>query len=199
MPKKEKADEAVIELDWDMDPAERLKAEADSLKEGDQMRLVADALQKEFAKDPDLAAAYKDRKVTLEAVIGYIMDEAKKVAVDNRAMVSDETVYGWAIHFVQDGKVKEPKGKSLSVKALPKETEQEIAEKAKKDFYEAEMKRLAEEKRKADEKAAKEAEAKAKRDAEKAERKRKKAEEEFAKSGQMSLFEFFEDVEGSKA
>lgn len=197
--KKKKKSENEVELDWDMDPTERLKVEMEALQENDQMRLVAKMLIEEFTKDPNLATAYKERKVTLEAIIKYIMAEAQKAAVNNRAMIEDKTVYGWAIHFVQDGDVKKTDAKKLSVAVLPKKTEEEIAEQAKRDFYEAEMKRLAEEKRKAEEKAKKEAEAKAKREVAKAERKRKKEEEEFAKNGQMSIFEFFEDVEGGKA
>lgn len=206
-PKKAGKAAGVVELDWDMDPTERLKAEMGELQENDHMRLVAEMLIGEFAKFPNLAAAYRDRKVTLKAVIDYIMSEAQKTAVNNRAMIEDKTVYGWAIHFVQDGKVKDA-GKKPSVKILPKKTEEEIAEQAKKDFYEAEMKRLAEEKAKAEEAAKKEAEkakAKAERQAKRDEERaaKKKAAEEAKKREkgyeQVSLFSFFEDTEGGKA
>lgn len=46
-----------IELDWGMDPSERLRIEMESLQENDQMRLVAKELIAEFAKDPSLAEA----------------------------------------------------------------------------------------------------------------------------------------------
>lgn len=182
-----------VELDWGMDPTERLKTEMEALEEKDQMRLVAKMLIEEFAKDPNLAKAYKDRKVTLKAVIDYITKEARKLAVQNCAMVSDETVYGWAIHFVQDGVVKETKDKTLTVNVLTKKTEDEIAEQAKKDFYEAEMKKLEEEKRKAEEKV-KKAEKRAKAKA--AEKAKKEAEKN---ADQMSIFEFFEITEGGQA
>ena len=206
--KKKKKSENEVELDWDMDPTERLKVEMEALQENDQMRLVAKMLIEEFAKDPNLAAAYKERKVTLEAIIKYIMAEAQKAAVNNRAMIEDKTVYGWAIHFVQDGEVKKTDAKKLSVAVLPKKTEEEIAEQAKKDFYEAEMKRLAEEKRKAEEAAKKEAERQAKKEAARLQREqeraaKKKAEEEAKKREreyeQISLFSFFEGVEGGEA
>lgn len=179
-----------IDLDWGMDPSERLRIEMESLQENDQMRLVAKELISEFAKDPGLAEAYRAKKRTLEEVIDYIVGEARKMAVGGRAVVRDEEVYGWAIHYVQDGKEKDTKAKKLSVGVLTKEDEEEIAEKAKKDFYDAEMKRLKEE-----------ADRKAKREREKAER--KKAEEEAKKRErgyeQVSLFSFSEEADGGKA
>lgn len=179
-----------IELEWGMDPSERLRIEMESLQENDQMRLVAKELISEFAKDPSLAEEYRAKKRTLEEVIDYIVGEARKMAVCGRAVVRDEEVYGWAIHYVQDGKEKVTKAKKLSVGVLTKDDEAELAEKARKDFYDAEMKRLKDE-----------AERKAKREREKA--KRKKADEE-AKNRergyeQVSLFSFSEESDGGKA
>lgn len=189
-PAEEEKGEKKIDLDWGMDPSERLRIETEALPENDQMRLVAKELIAEFAKDPNLAEAYRAKKRTLEEVIDYIVGEARKMAVGSRAMVSDETVYGWAIHYVQDGEEKETKVKKLSVNVLTRETEEEIAEKAKKDFYESEMRRLKDE-----------AERKAKKERERAEK--KKAEEEAKKRErgyeQVSLFSFSEESEGGKA
>lgn len=179
-----------IDLDWGMDPSERLRIEMEALQENDQMRLVAKELISEFAKDPNLAEAYRAKKRTLDEVIDYIVGEARKMAIGSRAVVRDEEVYGWAIHYVQDGKEKDTKAKKLSVGVLTKEDEAELTEKARKDFYDAEIRRLKEE-----------AERKAKREREKAER--KKADEEARKRErgyeQVSLFSFSESVEGGKA
>lgn len=179
-----------IELDWGMDPSERLRIEMESMQENDQMRLVAKELIAEFAKDPILAEAYREKKRTLDEVIEYIVGEARKMAVGSRAVVRDEEVYGWAIHYVQDGKEKGTKEKKLSVGVLTKEDEKEIAEKAKKDFYDAEMRRLKEE-----------AERKAKRERERAERKKAAEEARNRERGyeQVSLFSFSESAEGGKA
>lgn len=189
-PSDEEKEKKKNELDWFMDPSERLRIEMESLQENDQMRLVAKELIAEFAKDPGLAEAYRAKKRTLEEVVDYIVGEARKMAVGSRAVVRDEEVYGWAIHYVQDGKEKEKKAKKLSVGVLTKEDEAELAEKARKDFYDAEMRRLKEE-----------AERKAKREREKAER--KKADEEARKRDrgyeQVSLFSFSEEAEGGKA
>lgn len=189
-PSEEEKGKKKIELDWGMDPSERLRIEMESLQENDQMRIVAKELISEFAKDPNLAEAYRSKKRTLEEVIDYIVGEARKMAIGSRAVVRDEEVYGWAIHYVQDGKEKETKAKKLSVGVLTKEDEAELAEKARKDFYDAEMRRLKEE-----------AERKAKREREKAER--KKADEEARKRErgyeQVSLFSFSDESEGGKA
>lgn len=175
-----------IELDMTMDPSERLTIEMNALAENDQMRLVAKMLLDEFAKDGNLAKAYFDRKVTLSDVVAFIASEAKKSAVNNCAMISDETVYGWAIHFVQDGEVK-PKSKP-AVTVISKETEEELRKRAEEEFFEAEKKRLEEERKKAQERE---------------ERKRQAAiqrqEKKRMESGQMSLFDFMEEVEGGDA
>ena len=176
-----------IELDMTMNPSDRLKIEMEALAENDQMRLVAKKLLEGFEKDQNLAKAYLDRKVTLEAVIKYITSEAKKSAVNNCAMIDDQTVYGWAIHFVQDGDVK-PSKKKPTITVIPKETEEELRKQAEEQFLEAERKRLEEERRKVEEREKKKREAALAR----AERKRKE-------SGQMSLFEFFEETEGGTA
>ena len=179
-----------IELDWGMDPSERLRIEMESLQENDQMRLVANERIAEFAKDQSLAEAYRAKKRTLEEVIDYIVGEARKMAVGSRAVVRDEEVYGWAIHYVQDGKEKGTKEKKLSVGVLTKEDEAELVEKAKKDFYDAEMRLLKEE-----------ADRKAKKEREKAERKKAAEEAKNRERGyeQVSLFSFSEESEGGKA
>lgn len=173
-----------IKLDWDMDPSERLKAETEALAQNDQMRAVGNYLLAEFAKDEPLAACYKARKVSLKQIIDFITKEARKAAVNNCAMIEDSTVYGWAVHFVRDGEVKET-SESLTVKLFTKQVEERIKAKAEKDFYESEMRRLENEKLKAEEKERKAAERKAKREAEKAEKHKKEVGYE-----QMSLFEF---------
>ena len=184
---KEESKGEKIRLDMTMDPSERLRIEMEALQENDQMRLVAKMLIGEFSKDPNLSSAYKERKVTLEAIIKFIMEEAKKAAVNNCAMIDDATVYGWAIHFVQDGDVK-PSKKEPTITVIPKEAEEELRKKAMEQFLEAEKKRLEEERKKAEEREKKKREAAIA----KAEKKRKE-------SGQMSLFEFFECTEGGQA
>lgn len=176
-----------IELDMTMNPAERLRVEMEALAENDQMRLVAKKLLDEFNKDQNLSRAYFDRKVTLDAVIKYITSEARKAAVNNCAMIDDQTVYGWAIHFVQDGEVK-PSKKKPTITVIPKETEEQLRKQAEEAFLEAERQRLEAERKKAEERERKKKEAAI-----------AKAEKKRQESGQMSLFEFFEDASGGTA
>ena len=176
-----------IELDMTMDPAERLKVEMEALAENDQMRLVAKKLLDEFSKDQNLSKAYFDRKVTLDAIIKYIMAEAKKAAVNNCAMIEDKTVYGWAIHFVQDGKFN-PSVKNPTITVIPKEDKEQLRKKAEEDFLKEEKQRLESERKKAEEREKKKKEAAI-----------AKAEKKRRESGQMSLFDFFGDESGVQA
>ena len=78
-PDEEEKGKKKIDLDWGMDPSERLRIEMKALQENDQMRLVAKELIAEFAKDPSLAEAYRAKKRTLDEVIDYIVGEARKM------------------------------------------------------------------------------------------------------------------------
>lgn len=169
------AETKTVELDMGMDPSERLRFEMDALDENDQMRLVANELLKEFEKDPNLAKAYLDRRVTLESTSRFIREQARKAAFGGVAMIDDETVYGWAVHYVQDGEVKAEAKPKVTI--IMKETEEALRERAEAEFLEAERKRLKEKHKKA------------------LEREKKKREQ----SGQLTLFEFFETTEGGEA
>ncbi|MBQ0154120.1 MAG: PcfK-like family protein, partial [Bacteroidales bacterium] len=59
------------------------------------------------AQDPVFAEKLKDEKHSIKGCMKYITDEARKQAVQGCAMVEDQVVYGWAIHYY-DEEVKEP-------------------------------------------------------------------------------------------
>lgn len=159
-----------IELDFSMDAIERIKTEAESAKDGLSKAIGAYLVEK-MANDEPLKQAYKDRKITLKAVCGFITECAKKKLGGVNGAVDDEEVYGWAIHYVQDEPVKVSESNSYT---LTKEEKESARAKAIREYEAAERKKL---------------EDKAKREAERQQAKIRKAEEEREKSGQMSLFD----------
>lgn len=166
-----------IELDWTMDPIERIAQETKALKKTDFMGIaIGGYLAAEMAKDENLANAYKDRKVTLSSIVDFIMTEANKKLGNRNGCIPDEEVYGWAIHFVVDGKL--PKNESAKLTLdLTKEDKEAAKEAALKKYEDEQLKKL------------RAAEAKKK------EREKKKAEEakKQKESNQISLFDFIGD------
>lgn len=176
--------EEKIELQMDMDPVERLTKEIE-LTKIESAKVVGRFLLEQFKKDDVLRECYRDRKVVLNSLWGYIVEEAKKMSNgENSCMVDNDTVYGWAIHYVQDGEIKKPDAEKLVITQTIV-TEEEKA-KAKADalelFKKQEVERLEKERQEKEEKE------KAKRKAA-IEKDKKKREE----SGQISLFDDWGD------
>ncbi len=164
-----------IELNFEMDPVERLTKEVDASNDAVEKQLGAFLLE-QFKKDEPLKEAYRTRKCTLKAISAHVFSEARNYAKgSSSAAVEDKIVYGWVIHFVQDGKIEKPKKESY---VLTKEEEKDLKEKAKEEY-------LAEQKRKIAEAEAKKAE----REAKAKERALKKEKQKQEESGQLSLFD----------
>lgn len=172
--KKEK-----LELDFNMDAVERLTKEVE-FSDSEYMKVVGNFLLKKFVEDEPLKKAYFERKVTLDQVWNSIVESARqKASGANSCCMSDEEVFGLAIHYIQDGKVKEYKKETY---VLSKESQESLKERAEKEFVEEQKRKLEEAERKRIEK-----EERAK---EKAIAKEKKHEEE---SGQLNLFDLMEE------
>ena len=159
-----------IELDFSMDAIERVKIEAESAKDG-LSKAIGAYLAGKMAGDEPLKQAYKDRKITLKAVCGFITECARKKLGGASGAVEDEEVFGWAIHYVQDEPVKVSESAAYT---LTEEEKESAKAKAIREYEAAERKKL---------------EDKAKKEAERQQAKIRKAEEEREKSGQMSLFD----------
>lgn len=159
-----------IELDFSMDAIERIKIETENA-EGSLGKVIGEYLAGKMAEDKPLKQAYKDRKITLKAVCGFVTECAKKKLGGTSGAVWHEEVFGWAIHYVQDEPVKVSESATYT---LTKEEKENAKAKAIREYEAAERKKL---------------EDKAKKEAERQQAKIKKAEEEREKSGQMSLFD----------
>lgn len=69
------------------------------------MKVVVDYLI-DFIKDDVFASKVLNEKKSVDEMIEYIMSEAKKLASGNMAMVSDEQVYNWAVHYFDEENIK---------------------------------------------------------------------------------------------
>ena len=176
---KTKSKKETLTLDFEMEPEERLKAEINFTDDPNQ-KAIGEFLLQEFGKDSTIKDDYKAKKVTLDKILGFVTNEAKKRAEKQKnrscVMMSDQEVYGLVIHYVHDGAVptKEETGYTLT-----KEEKKSLQEQAKEQFLREQKLKLEKEEEKRIEK-----EKKAK---ERAIEKEKKEREE---SGQMSLFDF---------
>lgn len=170
---------AELKLDLTMEPVERLKTEIEFRKEDPNVKCIGEFLLKQFETDEPLKNAYKERKVTLDAIYTFIINQASKKQINRCAMVNSEVVFGWAIHFIQDGEIPNELQNATEV-TLTEEKKASLTAQAEEEFKQRELARLAKEKA--------DAEAKEKERRKKAIEKEKKEREE---SGQMTLFDDF--------
>lgn len=72
--------------------------------------------------DPLFAQTYAKPNKSIAECCKYIRGEAKKLAVNNCAMVDDATVYGWAVHYYDedDIKIEEAPARVVAPKPQPK-------------------------------------------------------------------------------
>ena len=142
----------------------------ESLKKLDKKyaQAIANYLLGRIETDECLRAKLEETNKTLKGCVDYVKSEAKKQAEDGVAMVEDNQVYDWCVHyFLEDNLDFEPKAKEN--KEDKKEKIEEETEKVDTLFGEEEA---AKEKKKVNVKAAKS---------------KKNVKEDFAK--QLSLFD----------
>lgn len=96
-----------------MNGRERIKILASEIKDTALLKIVSYLLTRE-----DMDAKYLNEDKSLKQMVEYIKSEAKKKAKDGMAMIEDDVVYGWAIHYFD-----EPNDK-LNVSDVKKSTTQ---------------------------------------------------------------------------
>lgn len=78
---------------------------------------IAKYLSERTFADSALEEACKKENKSLDGVMKYIMDEARKLAFHGCAMVEDATVYDWAVHYILEDSIdcekKEPEPTSF--------------------------------------------------------------------------------------
>lgn len=67
-------------------------------------------LKNRIAEDEALAEAVKKENKSIYGVLNYIKSEAKKQAQGNVAVIPDEEVFGWAVHYILEDELDYEKG-----------------------------------------------------------------------------------------
>lgn len=94
-------------------------------------KMIAQALQKRMDEDPLFKAKCDSSTKTLDGVLSYVKGEARKRSEGSCAVIADEEVYQWAVHYViEDSLDCEPK-KGLTIKTAAK-TKKSVAEPVEK-------------------------------------------------------------------
>lgn len=85
-------------------------------------RMIAQALQKRMDEDPLFKAKCDSSTKTLEGVLSYVKGEARKQSEGSCAVIADEEVYQWAVHYViEDSLDCEPETTKKKAKPAKKE------------------------------------------------------------------------------
>lgn len=80
-----------------MDGLERIKVLSSEIKDKALLKIIDYLLSRE-----DMNEKYLSEEKSIKGMISYIKGEAKKSATDGMAMIEDEVVYGWAIHYFDE-------------------------------------------------------------------------------------------------
>ncbi len=85
---------------------------------------IANYLLTRIETDECLKTKLEETNKTLKGCVEYVKKEAKKQAEDNVAIIEDQQVYEWAVHyFLEDSLDCEPKEKPSKKKKEEEETE----------------------------------------------------------------------------
>ena len=78
----------------------------DANVEKDTLRkAIVEYLKERSFEDDTLDEALRKPNKTINGVIKYVTQEARKQAVKNCAVIEDEEVYGWAVHYILEDSV----------------------------------------------------------------------------------------------
>ncbi len=102
---------------------EKLKTENPTLK------IIGDYLQKRCEEEPSFKERILKENKTLSECFDYIKSEAQKKAGNGCAVIEDQEVYGWAVHYFDEDDLKFEK--NVRAKAI-------TATKAKEEMEEPE-------------------------------------------------------------
>ena len=96
-----------------MEGIERIKALASEIKDPALLKIVEYLLSRE-----DMNDKYLNESKSLKKMVDFIKGQAKKQAKNGMAMIEDEVVYGWAIHYWDEN------NKDLDIKEEPEEVKE---------------------------------------------------------------------------
>ena len=108
---------------------ERIKILSSEVKDPALLKIVNYLLTRE-----DMNEKYLNEEKSLTQMVEYIKSEARKKATNNMAMIEDQVVYGWAIHYFDESNKKLKIETKLST-ADTINTNKETVQKTKKKNY----------------------------------------------------------------
>lgn len=100
---------------------ERIKVLGSEVKDKALLKVIEYLVSRE-----DMNEKYLNEEKSLKQMVEYIKSEAKKQAVNGMAMIEDEEVYGWAIHYFDE--TNEKLGLKVETKNIVKPLEKSIKE-----------------------------------------------------------------------
>jgi len=110
-----------------MQGIERIKTLAAEIKDKALLKIIEYLLSRE-----DMNEKYLNEEKSLKQMVDFIKGQAQKQANNGMAMIEDEVVYGWAIHYFDEPNEKlELKITTLNNKIV--KTKEEAIKKAKED------------------------------------------------------------------
>ena len=100
---------------------ERIKILGSEVKDKALLKVIEYLVSRE-----DMNEKYLNEEKSLKQMVEYIKSEAKKQAVNGMAMIEDEEVYEWAIHYFDE--TNEKLGLKVETKNIVKPLEKSIKE-----------------------------------------------------------------------
>lgn len=101
-----------------MEGIERIKVLSSEVKDKALLKIVDYLTSRE-----DMNEKYLNEEKTLKQMIEFIKSEARKQAENGIAMIEDEEVYGWSIHYWDES------NKDLKLETKKEDTNVEVKEK----------------------------------------------------------------------
>lgn len=101
-------------------------------------------LEQKAEQDPLFAPTYAKENKSIKECCEYIRQQAKKQAVGRCAVISDEEVYGWAVHYYDEDSIKvtdAPKAKVTAPTTTPAPKVAPKAPEVPKKLTKAQLKR----------------------------------------------------------
>lgn len=90
-------------------------------------QIIYDYLQERAKNDDTIALNLQKQNKSIKKCWEYIVSQARKAATGNCAMIADEVVFGWAVHYYDEDNIetdKKPAPKAKAVKIIvPEKTE----------------------------------------------------------------------------
>lgn len=90
-----------------------LTAEQEKALNHQYKKMIFKYLKERAEIDETLAEAICKPNKSIEGVIAYIKSEAKKQAQGNVAVIPDDEVYGWAVHYILEDSIDFEKGANI--------------------------------------------------------------------------------------